>query len=148
MYGLILALLSFGMMGGGHGTYIPFALSAAPLAQMSFPGETIYLGLIAAPVLWACAAGLASGKRFHRAFLIVLMIHYGGVALSLIRPVDGDWSYFTRVMRSAGEAVLLWLVTYVLGQALLWYWFLKTKTSPARPLEPGLEPSVDKRGAE
>jgi hypothetical protein len=130
MYGMILTFLSFGLMGGGHGTYIPYTISSAPLAQLSFPGETVYLGLLASPVLWACAAVLSSGKRFQSAFLLVLAVHYGGVLLSLIRPIDEDWSHFNRVMRLAGEAVLLWVFAYVLGQALLWYWFLNTRDLP------------------
>jgi hypothetical protein len=127
VYGLILGALSFMLMGAGHGTYVPFAVSSAPLALVTYPPLTIILGLLAAPVLWASLARIAPDKKWRTAFLAVLLLHYIGVAISLIRPPDGDWSYFARMMQFSGSIVFLWLVVYVLGQALIWYWFISAK---------------------
>jgi hypothetical protein len=125
-YGFILACLSFMLMGFGHGTYVPFAISSAPLAMIDYLTGTIFIGLFGAPVLWALIADLVA-KKFHRPFLITMALHYAGVTFSLVRPIDDDWSYFLRMMRFSGGTVILWIVAYVLGQAILWHRYAETR---------------------
>src|SRR5689334_14355527 len=86
-YGLILGLLSFLLMGAGHGTYVPFTISSAPFGLVTYLPFTVVFGLIAIPILWAFVA-LAAERRRHHMFRVALIVHYVGVALSLINPMD------------------------------------------------------------
>ncbi len=92
-YGLILGILSFILMGAGHGTYVPFAISSAPFTVVNYPPFTIVLGLIAIPIIWIFVA-LAAEQQWHTAFLVVLIGHYIGVAISVINQINGHCSYF------------------------------------------------------
>jgi hypothetical protein len=142
-YGLTLDILSFMLMGAGHGTYLPFAISSAPFGLVNYPPFTVLFGLIAIPTLWTFVA-LAAEQGWHKAFRVVLIVHYVGVALSVINPIDGDWSYLGRMMRFSGPIVVLWSLIYVVGQVLVWYWFLKVRPQHKPPNTP-LQPTAEER---
>jgi len=136
VYGLILGALSFLLMGAGHGTYVPFAISSSPFAVVNYPPFTIVLGLIAVPILWTFVA-VALEQRWNRVVRLTLIVHYIGIAVSLLNPIDGDWSYFESMMRSAGAIVFLWALTYLVGQIVVWYFLLK-----ARPMQQAAQPAA------
>src|SRR5262245_53879363 len=122
-YGLALALLSFVLAGFGHGTYIPFAVSSAPFGV--FGGPPVVIGAL---VLWPFAFRLAvsaRGTTGRKLFGGVILLHYVGAVVSLTYPVDGDWTYFWKMMEFASWAAITWLGVYVFGQVLMWTWFLR-----------------------
>ena len=129
-YGLTLAALSLLLMGFGHGTYLPLAISSAPLAVIKYPPPfTFFIGLGGCVVLWVFVAAISCSERRRPAFRTVLILHYIGVAIAVIEPIDGDWSYFSKMLQVSGPAVLLWIVAYVLGQAMVWNWFAEGKST-------------------
>jgi hypothetical protein len=67
---------------------------------------------------------VASAQRWHTAFCVVIIVHYLGVAVSVINPLDGDWTYFRKMMLFSRPIVFLWFLIYAGGQVLVWYWFV------------------------
>jgi uncharacterized integral membrane protein len=122
-YGLILGVLSFLLTGAGHGTYLPLAISSAPLVVIDYaPPFTFVIGLLGCPALWVFVASISCGERWRSVFRAALIMHYLGVVFAVIRPIEGDWSYFVRMLRFSGPAVVVWMSAYVIGQAMIWSW--------------------------
>jgi len=129
-YGVILATQSFLFMGAGHGTYVPSAVSSAPLAVIEYPPPfTFFIGLIGCVVLWPFVAAISYSERWRWTFPTVMILHYAGVAFALIKPIDGNWSYFARMWQASYFFVLLWIIAYGFGQAMLWYWFVEGRSA-------------------
>jgi len=119
-YGLILATLALILTGLGEGTYVPLAISSAPLAVIEYPPPfTFFVGLIGCVVFWVCVAAIPLSTR-RGTFRTLLVLHYVGVAIAVTKPIDGDWNRFIRAMRSTSPAFFPWIVFYVLGQTVIW----------------------------
>src|SRR6185295_6759668 len=100
------------------------------LAVIKYPPPvTFFIGLGGCVVLWVFVAAISCIERRRPAFRTVLILHYIGVAIAVIEPIDGDWSYFSRMLRVSGPVVLLWIGAYVFGQAMVWYWFVEGKST-------------------
>lgn len=118
LYGAILALLAFFAAGMGHGTYMPLALSSAPLGAFGF-----FAGLFGAPLVWAVFGWLAAlpdhDKRLRLAQILALL-HYAS-GLVLVVTTGEELSYLTRALRMQTEVVVTWAVVYLVGQVALWH---------------------------
>ncbi len=98
------ALLTWGFFaaGAGHGSYLPFAIAAAPISS------TFRVGFVAAPFLWS-AVGYALGRRWAGVTLVVLAMHVGGVATTLV--FGSRWETAGQQWESLGAPwafVLVW----------------------------------------
>lgn len=130
-FGLALFVFAFGSAGAGHGSYLPFALFAAPLSLIPV------VGLFAAPVWWGAIGWLL--KEGRRPIVVgMLGIHALTVAgvLSfgtLMEPGAEQWRYF----RETHRAMPVWLWTgialYVVGLVAAWSAAWKTPVPNALP---------------
>ena len=116
-YGLVLGSVAFMCTGAGHGTYIPAAVSSAPLGLLGIAG-----GLLGAPALWAgIGALLEPQRRRGMAVLGIMLLHYGSAAWLLTHEPFGDWEYFARFATFAPGIVIFWTLVYLAGQSWAWY---------------------------
>ena len=115
-YGLWLELLSWMLMGFGHGTYIPATVSSAPFGRIPM------LAFFAAPFLWAYAFKSAcSGRR--KAFPALMAVHTLGVIVCILWPIDYEYRHFWRTVEFAPTLVLFWFFSYIGAHGLAWSWY-------------------------
>jgi hypothetical protein len=106
-------LLAWGFFaaGGGHGSYLPFGLAAAPASSL------YRFGFVLAPVLWG-AIGYALARRWARLALVLLATHIGGAATTLIfgTPWESSRQQW-ELLRAPWAFVLVWpgLSAYLVG---------------------------------
>lgn len=125
-YGSILAFLSLGAAGAGHGSLVPFYLSSAPLGVLRFFGQAGFLTAFAAgaPVVWATFGTLValSGRaKWRRLTQVLALLHYAS-GLALVATTLGldELAYVERLLRTTPEFIVLWAAVYVVGQVALW----------------------------
>jgi len=153
MYGLVLSVLS--MLNGdvGDGTYIPIALTFAPLLfiyNFIAAPDTISVWItslctgiifIGAPIFWGFILYMASQSRHLRIrlkFFLLMALRYAASIISLLSLHD--------VERMAGtpdiEPVFLvvWGILFALGEVTIWYFFFRSGFSAGasdRIMKPG-----------
>jgi hypothetical protein len=125
VYGFLLALLSFGAAGAGHGTLIPLIVSSAPLG-VTYPGAgsdtergaALFTMLFAGPLLWMLLGWLVAlpGRRAVLA-ATVLLLHYAS-ALALVATTGLT---LRGLAKEIPDFVLAWAPAYLLGQVGLWW---------------------------
>jgi len=125
LYGLLLAFLSFGAIGAGHGTLIPLIVSSAPLG-VAYPGASsdaereaaLFTMLFAGPLLWMLLGWLVAlaGRRAGLAAAVLLM-HYAS-ALALVATTGLG---LRGLAKEIPDFVLVWAPAYLLGQIGLWW---------------------------
>ena len=118
VYGLLLMLGSFTCAAFGHGSYLPFAMCAAPLSLIPV------VGFFAAPVWWSVLGGL-SGQRRPWIYVALLILHAASVVLiasrgSPMEPGDEIWRYFWEAERRIPAAIWGTIGLYVGGQGIAW----------------------------
>jgi hypothetical protein len=117
-FGGLLMVGSFVVAAGGRGSYLPLALTGAPLSWV--PGA----GIVAPMLLWGTLGHLvASGKRAFA--LLVLSGHTLAVLACLqlgspYEPGARQWEYFARTQRLAPVALWATLGLYIVGLAAAW----------------------------
>lgn len=127
-YGGILVLWMFVTAGSGHGTFVPIAISSAPMALLGIPGA-----FIGTPVWWGIAGYLVDGPTWsRRAFLTMMVVHYVTmpilVTYTLVGPADDLPNFVAYVSRPDTLIMLLiGLTIYLAGQLLLWRTFLRRR---------------------
>jgi hypothetical protein len=126
-FGCILFVFAFGSAGAGHGTYLPFAIFAAPVSLIP------RVGLFSAPVWWAAVGWTLKHQQIWLS-ASSMIIHTAAVGLVLSLGTPGNlfgerWWYFRRTER----AMPLWLwsgiVVYLMGVVLVWWVILRAATS-------------------
>jgi hypothetical protein len=125
-YGSILASLSFLAMGAGHGTFLPFWLSSAPLGAVGLFGDLgVYAVVGGAPVVWATFGALVapSGRvKWLRLTQVLAVLQYAsGFALVAATTGLGELNRLERAVRLAPEFIGPWGMVYLVGQAVLWW---------------------------
>ena len=126
LYGLVLAFFSSWIMGGGHGTYVPFAVFSSPLG---FAG--ILFAVCAMPLFWM-VVGLFAANANHKwpkmLFLITIVIHYAAIPFLLELGDYGDWEYFFKYLKDIPIAGIMMagFLIYLFGQIRLWRTFVTT----------------------
>jgi hypothetical protein len=136
LYGLLLAFLSFGAAGAGHGTLIPLIVSSAPLG-VTYPGAgsdtergaALFTMLFAGPLLWMLLGWLVAlpGRR-TRVAAAVLLLHYAS-ALALVATTGLT---LRGMAKEIPDFVLAWAPAYLLGQVGLW-WRIIRRPDQAKP---------------
>ena len=125
LYGLLLAFLSFGAIGAGHGTLIPLIVSSAPLG-VAYPGASsdaereaaLFTMLFAGPLLWMLLGWLvALASRRAGLAAAVLLMHYAS-ALALVATTGLG---LRGLAKEIPDFVLVWAPAYLLGQVGLWW---------------------------
>src|SRR5215831_1060101 len=96
LYGALLFGFAVGAAGGGHGTYIPFAVFGAPLSLLPIPWG------LAGFLMWPLAGAGISCARGRPWPAFVLLLQAAGAAATLLygnpaESVDQQWTYFARV---------------------------------------------------
>jgi hypothetical protein len=130
LYGSILAFLSLGAVGGGHGTLIPLLLSSAPLGVLywvadSYAGReaALFAMLLGGPCVWAALGSLVAlpgrGEGLRLTQVLVLLHYASGLVLvavtaSSLPDVPAD-------LKRAPELVVMWATGYLVGQVALWW---------------------------
>lgn len=118
VFGGLLMVGSFVVAGGGHGSYLPLAVTGAPLSWV--PGA----GVVAPLLLWGALGHLLSaGKRTLA--IVVLGAHTLAVLACLqfgspYEPGAQQWEYFERARRLMPVTLLATLGLYVMGLAAAW----------------------------
>ena len=104
-------------------------------------GATVY-GTLILWGLFGALVGLADRRWARVAILILLMVHYAGIAFLLPNRAFGDWrcfekdwSYVEGLWWESPGAILLALLAYLAGQAAVWRALL------GRHAPPGPEPA-------
>ena len=113
LYGVILWLLAVGVIGGGHGTVIPWFLSFGPFVLL-FPGEVTAYG---APLIWVAYGYLIAvshrSDRFRTRAIWVLLLHtVFGLAIGFFIA----WREPENLTRMSGEVPIWWAAVYLAGQ--------------------------------
>lgn len=124
IYGSILAVLAFAAMGAGHGTYIPFLISSAPLGVLTRFGDIgAYIAIFGgAPVIWAIFGALdalPARPRVIRTIQILILSHYLS-GLLLVSAEFDEFNYMLRLLRIFPAVPLVWAMIYLAGQVVLW----------------------------
>ena len=129
LYGSILAFLSLGAGGAGHGTIFPLLLSSAPLgvfwvADAGGGREAAFLlMLFGGPFVWAALGSLVAlpgrGKRLGLAQILVLLHYASGFAL--VAMTDSGLPDLPADLMRAPELVVMWATVYLVGQVALWW---------------------------
>ena len=129
LYGSILAFLSLGAGGAGHGTIFPLLLSSAPLgvfwvADTGGGREAAFLAMLfGGPFLWAALGSLVAlpgrGKGLRRTQILVLL-HYAS-GLALVAATDSGLPDLPADLKRAPELVIMWATVYLAGQVALWW---------------------------
>jgi hypothetical protein len=125
LYGCVLAFLSFGAIGFGHGTLIPLLLSSAPLGVFYLLADTdagrgmaLSAMLFGAPFAWAVLGWLVA-RPGHRMGLAagLLVLHYvSGLALVV---ATGDTP--RDIAGKIPDFFMMWAPVYLVGQLALWW---------------------------
>jgi len=133
-FGCLLFVFAFGSAGAGHGSYLPFAIFAAPASLIPV------IGLFAAPAWWSTVGWLLKQQR-PRLSGIAMAVHSASVGIVLwlgtpTEPGREQWRYF----RNAEQAIPVWLwsglALYALGLVTSWLLI-------ARPNQAGRKPAPD-----
>ena len=120
-YGGTLVLWMFVTAGAGHGTFVPIAISSAPLSLLGLPAACV-----GAPVWWGITGYVVDGSaRSRRVYLAMMIVHYVTmpllVAYTLVGPADDLPSFMAYLARPDTLVMLLaGFANYVAGQCLLW----------------------------
>jgi hypothetical protein len=125
LYGLLLLFGSFGAAGAGHGTAIPFLMSAAPFSVFGvgaaiFTAPLLWLGL---GILIACS-GSPSGRNLAQ---WALLLQYLSACLILV--LIGIPLYRERIFPGGQDLIAFWAALYVGGQVLIWRYIGRQRTS-------------------
>jgi hypothetical protein len=141
LYGIMLAVLSLGAIGGGHGSSAPLFLSSAPLGAFflvaklfNAPGDvgntTFFTMLYGTPLIWAALGSLValSGGRMRLSVTRALLLsqYAAGLALTLLALVAD----MPANLWSARELAAMWGTVYLIGQAASW-WRIRNRTHVA-----------------
>ena len=117
-YGCALLVFGVGSAGMGHCSYLPLAISAAPVSIVPV------VGILLAPVWWG-AVGMMLTARWRGTAVSMMVLHTCAVGLILWlgtpdEPGSQQWEYFAETQRSM--PIWLWsgAVVYVFGQAVAW----------------------------
>ncbi|MBR0874075.1 hypothetical protein JQ633_27205 [Bradyrhizobium tropiciagri] len=133
VYGILLAILSLGAAGDGHGTLIPLVVSSAPLGVAylgagsdAARGTAFFSMLFAGPVLWVLLGFLVAlpGRRIKLAAVLLLM--HDASALGL---VAASGLTLRGIAKEIPDFVLVWGPAYLLGQAGLWWRIFVTRAT-------------------
>jgi hypothetical protein len=125
LYGCVLAFLSLGAAGAGHGTQLPFLMSAAPLSAFD-----IVVAVFVAPPFWAAFGVLAALSSHGRTRTItqgLVLLHYAS-ALAVVATYDDFWDV-KFLLRVSPEFLVMWTIVYLAGQVALW-WQLGRRGEP------------------
>ena len=129
-FGCVLFVFAFGSAGAGHGSYLPFAIFAAPVSLIPM------IWLFSAPVWWGAVGWLLKQQRSWLSAL-VMAGHSSTVGLILWLGTPGEpgseqWRYF----RNTERIIPLWLwsglVLYVIGLAISWLVIARSGTLGSR----------------
>lgn len=142
-YGSVLAFLSVGAVGGGHGTIVPLLLSSAPffgfflvaksLGASSYLGEAIFNAMLfGAPLIWAALGWLVTlsgrGKSLRLARILVLLQFTSGLEFVAIILPDA-WNVSFPHGWDVIVLLIVWATLYLLGQVAMW-WRLSRRNKP------------------
>jgi len=114
-------------MGAGHGSWIPFLLSSAPLSVASLLDETSFQAAVigGAPVVWTVFGALVSlpdGVKGRRLIQLMILLQYAsGLALIGAATGFGELAHMLDMLRISPEVVVAWAVVYLGGQLILWW---------------------------
>ena len=133
LYGSILAILSIGAGGAGHGTPIPLLLSSAPLgafwvADTGGGREAAFFAMLfGGPFVWGALGSLVAlpgrGKGLRLTQILVLL-HYAS-GLALVAATDGGLPGLPADLKRTPELVVMWATVYLVGQVALWWQIAK-----------------------
>ena len=115
-FGVALTLVSLLAAGGGHGTYVPLRFSSAPLGN--FGAMPALIGTLG---LWAMIGMLFDPGRSRwrrRVIVSILVIHYCSAVFFGVR--ENDLNYLFEGSLPLQIAFVIWLITYGLGQVVVW----------------------------
>jgi hypothetical protein len=159
--GFVIGALALWCTGFGHGTYLPVALSSAPLSGLGLllqlgkvllglpdwspesSAVLLVLGIIAmiamlcgSPFVWAVMTGLARAPRTERRtrlFVGTVLSHYLVGVIAIGSMIWEDWRYLNDTWRAVPEVVVGWALVYAGAHVLLWRSFLRNqaKQTPA-----------------
>jgi hypothetical protein len=123
-FGIALWVLGLLCGGAGHGTYLPLALSGAPLSLA--PG----VGIFATPVVWAVLGVAFRTIRGHVPRLVILAAHLSGVLAVLLMgtPIESameQWKYLLNAQRQIGLLVAGALMLHAVGVTAFVYFAVR-----------------------
>jgi hypothetical protein len=118
----ILLLISFAIAGGGHGLMTPMVLLTGP-SPVNFG-----LFFLAEPLYWlAVGYSVTHWRRF--VFPILMLLHYAGAAVGLIRSFHEDFADPYRNLHEIWTYFMWWIilfcVLYLCEQVILWIWWIR-----------------------
>ena len=144
-WGAVMIYAGMFMTGGGHGTYVPFALATSPLSLFPlFFGNrnSFWFVIFAVPFWWTFMMSIAGLTKYVRyLWLVLIATHYSG-AMLLIYRTDIAFGMNGRAFRGMMHIRPAWtigaLLLYAIGQAIMWHEFFSPYPTVASPvLAPG-----------
>ena len=123
LYGILLAIIGLLATGAGHGTLVLIGMSSSPVGFFGIP-----IALLSPPLLWAIMGWLLSKSErspYRIIFLVIMAVHYLSLWPLLTREPYGDWEYFDKMWQSWPVIVATGIACYVVGQAVIWLYFLR-----------------------
>ena len=133
LYGSVLAFLSLGAIGGGHGSIVPLLLSSAPhgvlllvgnLVGALHVGEAILFAMLyGTPLIWTALGSVValSGRGTSLSLTRVLVLLQYASGLALVATTVGWLTDFPADLWRARQLVVMWATVYLVGQ-VAWWW--------------------------
>ena len=120
VYGVALFACAFIAAGGGHGSYLPFAIFGAPLSLVHPEG-----GLLAVVILWVAGGfllGVTRQVRWRASFLAIHALAGGAILLwgNRFESASEQWDYFERARTFVGGYIAAGWIIYGAGQLSAW----------------------------
>jgi hypothetical protein len=133
LYGSVLAFLSLGAIGGGHGSIVPLLLSSAPLGVLLLVGNLVGASHVGEAILFAMLYGTPlirtalgsvvalSGRGTSLRLTRVLVLLQYASGLALVATTVGWLTDFPADLWRARQLVVMWATVYLVGQ-VAWWW--------------------------
>jgi hypothetical protein len=127
VYAAGLFVFAFVAAGGGHGTYLPFAIFGAPLSLLH-----ARIAMFAVLIVWPVGGVILGASRrlvWPVTFLSVHTLAVGAILLwgSRFESASEQWQYLEDARRHVGGAIASGITLYLIGQAACWTLLLLRK---------------------
>ncbi len=123
LYGLLLGYLALICCAAGHGTYIPAALTSAPLGIICTPAA-----IFGGPIVWALlgfSLSMGLGLKTHPVFAIALVFRYAAGIYLVLFTEYGELTYLSRTVAQDPITLKAWALLFVAGEVAFWYCYSK-----------------------
>lgn len=124
-YGAALTTLGVILAGAGHGTYLLLGVASAPAGYLG-----VAISILFPPLLWGAVGWLlsrADRSPWRQLVTISLLAHYVSIFFLPCFEEYAEEKYVLKTWEYSPSLLILGLVVYLGGQAVIWYLWYRRK---------------------